>query len=171
MSFTARQSPEVLVDLIVSQIQTNIAAALTQVRTDRNDPRIDTQVPRDYFISETYDPYQCPAIFVVCEDVDWQKEQMGANFIAARAHVKVFCVVEDVKTEVLTRMTQRYEAALQVVLDQVSLTSANSKVKMISVVKRSKFSNVFRQGSSQGSESPYRKEVLLELDVMHYENF
>jgi hypothetical protein len=172
MSYTAGQSPEVLVDQMTALIRQNIESALASIRTDRSDARIATPKPKEYFISSNNDPYSAPAVFVVAEDIDWQKEQTGANFVNAKARINVSIVVEDRTVEILTRMVYRYATALKTVLDQTNLTSSNSKVKMTVVVKRTSFSALYTTAQKANETSGvFRKEALLECEVVHFEKF
>lgn len=172
MSYTAAQTPEVLCDLITSTIRTNIEAALSALRTDRSDPRVQTPKPIEYFISEHNDPYKCPAVFVIADDLDFQQEQMGANFVDAKARINVSIVVEDRVAELLTRGAYRYATALKTVLEQANLTSQNNKVKMSLVVNRMRFSPLYTKAQKQGETSGvFRKEAVLECEVRHFENF
>lgn len=172
MSFTAGQSPEVLVDSIIAYLRTNIEDALASVRSDRADARIATPKPVQYFVSEQTDPHQCPAVFVIPDNIDWQKEQKGANFAPGKTRINISVVCEDRVTETLTRMVYRYAAAVKTLADQTNLTSANNKVTMAVVVNRTSFSPLYTDAQKKGQTSGvFRKEVVLECDVFHYENF
>src|SRR6185503_5784677 len=150
MTITAGQSPEVLCDEIIDFFRTNVDATLAALRTDRDDPRISTTKPVNYFISDQSQPYQCPAVFVIADEIDWQKEQKGANFVNAKARINVSIVCEDRNTEILTRAVYRYMNAFKTMADQTNLTSQNSKVKMTIVVNRTRFSPLYSNAQKKG---------------------
>ena len=165
---SVRQLPEAVVDLITDKIQAEINQALIDMRADRDDPRISTELPIKYYISERVDPFQTPAVFVIAKDIDFQKEARGANHVNARVSIQISLVCEDRVTEILTRRVYRYGGVLHTILDQAELTSANNKAKIILIVERSDFSPVF---VSPGESGTFRKEVLLYITANVFENF
>lgn len=168
----AGQSPEAIVNLVTQLIRDNIEAALVTLRTDRNDPRIKTEKPVEYFVSDMADPLRTPAVLVIADSTDYQVDRKGTNYHSAKTLLNVALVVEDINTEILTLKAYRYNDALRAVLAEANLTSANSKVKMTVVVERSKFTRTYTKAQKDGETAGvFRKETVLECSVYHFESY
>lgn len=159
---------EIAIELIQTQIQNNIATALANVRTERNDPIVSTEPPREYFIYPNANVYRPPAIFTVFEG---QKilTASGGNHINAVDSIAVAVVVEDRLERLLTIKAYRYQAALMQCLHLVNLTNSNNGVKLFSRVDQCEFSPIVNL-KGQNSEQIFRKEMALRLLVDHIEN-
>lgn len=172
MSAPAPQGPEVVINLITNQIRSNIEAVLATVRADRSDPRITTPKPVSYYISEKFDPLQMPAVFVLLEDDDFQKDKKESNYENGKMTVYTNMVISDLDTEVLTRRCYRYMAAMRKVLDQVDLTSQNNEIKITIVVESGKFSPTYTKAQKPGAATGvFMKEFSLRCSVYYSENF
>ena len=159
---------EIATELIQTQIQTNIAQALASVRTERNDPVVTTEPPREYFIYPTANVYRPPAIFTIFES---QKvlTTSGGNHINAEDRIVVAAVVEDRLERLLTIKCWRYQAALMQCLHLVNLTNSDGGVKLFSRVESCEFSPMVNLKGAN-SELIFRKEMGLMLLVDHIEN-
>ena len=169
---TNRHLVEPASDLLVDYIEANIAAALTSIRADRNAVQnlgLPTPIPREYFIARSYMALQTPAIFVVCDSIDFKKDR-GANHINATAKYGIAAISEGLNTEDVTRITWRYQAALSQILDNLSLTSADNTFSIRVIVKSAEFLEEY-DTSSQGNNTAkrWRKGVQLKCDVEFYE--
>lgn len=166
------QLVETAIDLIETQLKNNIGTALANIRTQRADAAVSTEAPRDYFIYPRAKAYRTPAVFIIADEIDFRKEQLGANHVNAINHINVSVVIEDKDAEKLTIKAYRYQAALFACLDQVPLISADEQVKITVVVKNASFSPLYsNMDSPDAPEAVFRKEVALKLDVYHYENY
>jgi hypothetical protein len=160
---------EIAVDLMEAHIKSNIAAALAEVRTDRADGYVTTEVPRDYFIYSPAQAYQTPAVFIIPEQIDFRKDR-GQNHVNATAQINVAVVVEDQLSDKLAVKAWRYQAALYQLLDQKPLTTVDGALKIVIVVKRAEFTEEYTDSTKKGQISaPWRKGVLLNCDVEVYE--
>jgi hypothetical protein len=169
---SAPRLTEETVGLIISHIQTNIAQALTDVRADRPDNQVVTEIPASYFNYENAHGYQTPAIFVICETFDFKLDQYQANYINADAKINVSVLVEDKDKNNLTVKTWRYQSALHQLLAQTQLQSTDNKVKLTIKVMNATFSPLYSKVRNKDSvEAVFRKEVLLECEVNHQENY
>lgn len=157
--------------LIQNFIKANIVNALTSVRTQRNDAQVNLTEPLTYFIYETAKGYKTPAIFVICEDFDFRLSENQANHINGTARVNVTVVVEDREKSQLTYKCWRFQSALHELLAQTALTSTDNRLKLTVAVKRASFSPVYSSAAERGTAAVFRKEVMLELDVFHRENY
>lgn len=155
--------------LIKNYIIANIDAALAQVRNDRPDALVGTSTPQAYFFFETANAYRTPAIFIIADNIDFRKTVQGANHISAMTTYKISVVVEDRAEEYLTTKAWRYQAALHLVLDQTEITDVPDNVKIVIVVTQASFSPTFTSAGTQPNN--FRKEILLNCEVYHYENF
>lgn len=155
---------------IRDHIKENIAAALASVRTDRGDARVATEPPKDYFIFDQAIGYKVPAIFVIGDTVDFRLDK-GQNFIAAVCTVYVSALVDDRTAEFLAYKCWRYQDALHMILDQTELVDEEKNYKNTIKVTKAEFSNTFQMKAQNPGEekNPFRKEVLLTLEVEHME--
>jgi hypothetical protein len=161
---------ETTADLIEETIKTNIAQALANVRAERNDPVVSTEVPREYFQYETAQVYRAPAIFTIIKDQTPRDSVVNANHINAMTNVVVAVVLEDRLQRLLVKKAYRYQAALTQLLHQVTLTNADRSVKLFSRVQNFQFSGLINLKNDKAPDAVFRKEVSLKLQVEHIEN-
>lgn len=160
---------EIAVETIQAHIQANIATALANVRAERNDPIVSTEVPKEYFIYPTANVYRPPAVFTVFESQKILDIDTGSNFINAVDHVIVAVVVEDRLERLLTVKAWRYQAALMQCLHLVDLTNADNGVKLFSRVESCEFSGIVNLKGENGQQM-FRKEMAVKLLIDHIEN-
>lgn len=147
-------------------IKSSIAQALLDVRVDRDDGKVTTEPPVEYFIYDRAIGYKTPAVFVLGDDVDFLLDR-GQNYIAAKCKVYVSVLVEDRNADLLTYKCWRYQDALHAILDQAILTDETENIKNIVKVIRAEYSNTFQTKAQV--QGPFRKEVMLTLEVEHLE--
>lgn len=151
--------------LIITQIQNNIAAALSDTHTDEGDSKVSCSIPstQSYFYYQAQG-YRAPAVFVIPDSVDFHLDR-GQNFVSATIPFLISIVAEDRKGDLLALKAWQYQDALHECLQGIQL--AGGKVKIVILVKRARFStdSTFKQ---DGSDS-FRKEVALDCDVEIYE--
>lgn len=157
--------------LIIDYVQANIAAALDVVAGAVGPPKMTLENPKSYFIYPKPHGYQVPAVFVINDDFDFRIVDKKANCINARVRVNVSILVEDQDAEILTYKSDRYLSALHSVLDQADIVSTDNMLALKVVVYRARFSPVYSRQEDQVNEGTFRKEVLLECEVEHVENF
>lgn len=166
----ARNLVETTVDLVKAEVKANIANALASIRNDRADSYVTTEPPVNFFITEQSIGYRAPSVFFIVEDMDFMIPR-GANHINALVRMNVSVVVEDRNTERLTYKAWRYQASLHSILAQDSLTSADGAVTLKIKVVNATFSPLYTNSQKPDTEAGfYRKEVLLRLEIEHYEN-
>lgn len=155
---------------IVDFIKANIAQALADIRTDRGDSKVQTEIPKDYLIYENAIGYRVPAIFVIGDNVDFQLVK-GQNFISSKNTIYVSALLDDRTAELLTYKAWRYQDALHQILDQAEIEIPESKIKNVIKVVKAEFSNTFKLKAQNPGEdkNPFRKEVMLTLEVEHFE--
>lgn len=161
---------EITADLIETAIRTQIAGALAQVRTERNDPTVSTEPPHEYFQYETAQVYRAPAIFTIIKNQDFRDGVMKGNHINAMTEVIVAVVVEDRTESRLIKKAYRYQAALAQIVHQVALTNSDQSVKLFSRVQNCEFSGIINLKDPKANSAVFRKEVSLRLQVEHIEN-
>lgn len=170
MNPNAYKLAEIIVDLIQTSIQQNIAATLAAVRQERDDPIVTTEPPKEYFIYETPHVYRPPAVFTILRDQNIRDEVMKPNHINSNCDIIVAVVVEDRIERLVTIKAWRYQAALMPILHQVSLTNSDQSVRLFSRVQNCQFSGVVNIKNESSTENTFRKEVSLRLHVEHIEN-
>lgn len=160
---------ESTVSLIETHLQSSIAAALAEVSTDRADNLVSMEPPASYFRFPSAVGYRSPVVFIVPEEMDMRLSG-GQNFIQGLAKVNVAVLVEDKDAYALTLKSWRYQAALVKLLHEVQLDSADG-VRIVSKVRRATFSSIYPGDRREDDvDEIFRKEVVVELDVEHYEN-
>jgi len=159
-------------DLLVNYIEANIQTALAAVRTARNSVQnlgIPTPPFQEYFITRGYSAYPAPALFVVCDDMDFHKER-GANYIASVARYTFAAISEGQTNEIVARANWRYQTALCRLLDNLELTSTDGSLKIVVVVKTADFSEEYDASQTSGNTAKaWRKECHLRCDVNIFE--
>lgn len=161
---------EITANLIEDKIKSEIALALTDIRSDRADAEVSTELPRSYFQYGSAQTYRCPAVFVVPEDIDFDKDA-GANYINAVIRLRVAVIVEDKNLRLLSIKSWRYQAALNKILNQQQLVSIDNKVKVTTIIRSARFSPEFTLAQTKGDpQGMFQKEVSLEIDCRHRES-
>ena len=163
---SAQSVAESVVTSIIDYLKVNISTALSEVRVDRDDARVSTEVPVNYFIYEKAAGYKTPAVFVIADSIDFRLDR-GPNSINAELRVIISCLLEDKIAESLTYKSYRYSDALHKTLDRLHIVDDTAKRKSIVKVQKIDYSLVQQTKSSQ--ESVFRKEVMLTCLVEHYE--
>lgn len=161
---------EITVNLIIAHLKANMPTALATLRTDRADSRVTTEPPTSYFIYPRAKGYRPPAVFVIAEETDFRLEETGPNFVNATDIIHVAVLVEDKDRESLTIKAWRYQAALAKLLNLTDLVSADTTVKCVTKILRNTFSPEYTNARDENAaDAVFRKEVVLELEVEHYE--
>jgi hypothetical protein len=165
---------EAAVTLIINSIKANIATALASVRGYYHDGAVTTEVPptTSYFIYPKAHGYACPAIFVIDDTTDFRQSEKLANFIDAKMSINVSVKIEDIDQTSLTVKGWRYVSALHSILEQSSLVSADSTIKLTIKVKRVKPGDMYVLGNAEAdSTATFFKEYTLYCDVEFFESF
>lgn len=161
---------EKTVEMVEKIIRDNIATALQEVSTDRVDNLVSLETPYSYFRFPNAIGLRAPAIFTIAEDMDFRLQQ-GQNFISATTKISVAVICEDKDHFLLTQKVWRYQAALTKVLWNTEALSSDNRVKIICKVVRNTFSSIFpRDRREDDPDEVFRKEVVVDLEVEHYEN-
>ncbi len=167
---SAAQFTEKARGLILAQIKSNIVAALAAVRADRSDPSVNVTPPQSYFIYDEAHTFQCPAIFVVADSFEVPEDRTGANQVSAVLKIFVSAVVEGQDAQQLTVLSERYQSALFYILHWSNLIDQTANVKCWVRVVRGTFSPLYTRKRAGDNIGSFRKEIVLELEVKHYEN-
>lgn len=158
--------------LIRDELKSKLPGALADVRADRADAKVTTEPPQSYFIFSPAKAYRTPAVFIIVNRMDMRNDRQGANHINGLSSITVSVVIEDRTAESLVIKAFRYQAAIHQVLHETVLTSTDNKVKIVSKVEAAEFSAEFTKADDPNiPEGIFRKEIALQLNVEHYENF
>jgi hypothetical protein len=167
-----RKLAEGTVTNMITYIQSNISAALDTVGANATTPpSVNIPNPKEYFIFPKPHGYQLPAIFVLCDDFDFNIDKMKSNFVNATVKVNVSAVIEGQTEDETTYVTWRYLSALHSVLDQTPIISTDNLLKLVVVVYHASFSPLYMRTESNGDGGKFRKEIVLKCDVTHLENY
>ena len=159
------------VNLIVPYIQANIGAALNVVAANVGRPNVSLENPKEYFIYPKPHGYKPPCVFVLADEMDFRITQQKANFINAKDKFKISILIEDQDAENITYKSWRYLSAMDAVLDQAELLSEDGSLQLKIVVYRASFTPIWSRDESSGDGGKYRREIVLECEVEHNENF
>ena len=160
---------EIAVGLIEDHIKANVSAALAAVRTDRGDGLVETPIPQSYFRFPQAHGYRPPAVFIIAEDFDFRLPD-GPNHIHGLSKINVSVVVEERNRLLLKTRAWRYQAALAKLLNNTALTNSLDTVKIITKLVRFSFYQIeYNIKKRDTAEAAFREEVVLELEVEHYE--
>jgi len=156
-------------DLIEDHIKANVATALQTVRTDRADALVSTEPPQSYFRFPQSHSYRPPAVFIIGEDFDFRLAE-GPNHVHGMGRINVSVVVEDRNRQLLKTKAWRYQAALAKLLNNTTLTNLAQTVKIVTKLVRFSFYELeYNIKKRDTPEAAFREEVVLELEVEHYE--
>ena len=168
----AQKIMETTINPIIAHVKATQAATFAAIRADNTDNLVNTNPFVEYLSFEKAIGYQVPCLFVLGRSIDFAKSR-GQNFINCVVTVQVSALVDDSKEDLLTLKTWRYHDALHMMLDRAelkaSLQSPGGQYNVMNKVKvvHSDFGELVSMKSSIGK--PFRKEVLLTLEVEHYE--
>lgn len=167
----AHKLTEATVTLIQDHIKANIAGSLAAIRSDTPDDKVTTEPPKSYFLYPKAKGYRTPAVFIIAEEFDFKVQERGANYISGSVRINVSVLLEDRNRDLLTIRCWRYQSALHQLLSQTQLTTSDNALKIITIVTRARYSPLYSNVKNEDApEAIFRKEVLLELEVDHYEN-
>lgn len=166
----SRRIMEGTVNPIITYVQNTQASAFADLRADRTDNLVNTNPFVEFLTYEKAIGYRTPCLFVIGRSVDFRKSN-GQNFIDALVTIQVSALIDDKDAQNLTLKAWRYHDALHEMLDRAEIPDdfVSNKFKVMNKVKvtRSDFGELVQLKSQ--IDSPFRKEVMLTLEVEHYE--
>lgn len=166
----ARNIVETTTDMVIAEVKSKIASALADIRVNRGDALVSTETPVNYFITEQAAGYRCPSLFFIVDNVDFRLPG-GANHISAIVSMNLSILVEDRDTFRLTRKAWRYQDALHQILAQDGLTSGDGSVTLRLKIVSASFSPIYSDAQAVDSaQGVFRKEVVLRLEIEHYQS-
>ncbi len=158
---------EVVVTTILDYLKINMPTALADVRTERMDPSVNTEIPKEYFNYAPAHGFRCPAITMVADNIDFHLER-GQNFVSAIIAGVCSVCVEDKDQNNLTKKSWRYQDALFSILNRQHFDVDG--VRMIIKIIRLRYSNDGIMKNDGVSQSVFQKEVALDLEIEVYQN-
>lgn len=164
---SVKKFPASIIDLIKAKLIADLPGSLAALTTqEASDGRYSTAGMVNYYTSEVQ-AFQMPACFILCDSIEFRKEENQANSIRGIAQIDINIVCSDRREEILTRRSHLYLAAAHSVLDQNALLTTDNNLKCLIRVDRATFSPI--QKSEKGGD--FAKEVILSCSVEFYENF
>lgn len=171
MSTHYHQLAEGARSLVIDYIKANIAAQLNTVGAAVGAPQMSLENPAEYFIYPKPAAYRLPAVFVIVDQINFRIQEKQANFINARDKINVSIEVEDQDADTLTYKADRYLSALHQVLDEAQINSQDASLALKVIVYNARFSPLYMRTEGTGEGGKFRKEIVLECEVEHVENF
>jgi hypothetical protein len=162
----ARNITEQVVYRIRDYLRQEMPGALARVRADRSDAAVNTEVPKAYFVYSPTQAFQTPAVVIVIDDVDMTLEK-GQNFISCEQTGMISFTVEERDLERLQRKAWRYQDAGFEVIDRYVADGADYKFTVR--VEKMRFSEDFTMKGDSNTQSIFRKEVVLDIRVFHFQ--
>lgn len=168
---SSHQLTEIQIRLLDAHLQANLPASLMAVDASRSDQNVSTEPPSTYLWYPKAQGYVCPALFILAEDLPFELSE-GPNFIKAKCRVVLEVVLEERNRQWLTIRCWRYQAAMSSILVNLELTSSDKLVKLKVKQIAHKFSAMYSNvQNDESDDAAFRKSVVVELEVEHYENF
>lgn len=158
---------EVATSLITAAIQTGIQNGLSDISNYWHDG-ISLELPQTYLNYASSKGYRKPVIYVIPESMSFQQER-GANHINALFRINVSCVVEERIERLLNSKAWRYQCAIVKLLHLKALDNTDHTVRVIPKVMNVVYSPTYSEDTLSNGPEVFCKEVLIELDVEHYE--
>jgi hypothetical protein len=157
-------------NLIISYLQTNLPSCLNTVAASSpGNPAVSLENPRKYFIYAEPKADIVPAVFVMCDNIDFRITDKKPNALNAKDKFRISILVEDQDQDRLTIKCDRYLSGLHSCLDKTVIPDPDGTLNLIVVVYRATFSPVFMRQDTKGPGGQFRKECVLECDVEHIE--
>jgi hypothetical protein len=166
---------EIIPQQIITYLQTNMSAALAAEAAAWPDGLVPLQPPEQYYTYEEANPPQCPALYALEDQIDYQLDKKNANHISAIGIFRCGMIVEEFTQENSTHSCRRWANVLHKILNRAEIDYAPSSAvvaRQIVKIRRTSFSSSFKKDAQASTEAgPWRKEFVHELEVEHYENF
>jgi hypothetical protein len=163
----SQQNMEGVVVPIIDYVKSGIALAIASYNAARPDSRVNITPFADYLTYEKAIDLRTPTLFVIGRNIEFLQSR-GQNHINSKVFVQVNAVFQDRGAELLTLMGWRYADVLHKMLDRAHLANIAGTVRnIVKVVSIEYGSAVQIKGQT---ESPFRSEVMLSLEVEHFEN-
>lgn len=158
---------EVVVTTIIEYLKTTMPTALADVRTERVESSVNTEIPKEYFNYVPAHGFRCPAIAMVADNIDFHLER-GQNFVSAIMTGVCSVCVEDKTQDNLVKKSWRYQDALFSTLNRQSFDV--NGVKFVIKIVRCRYSNDGIMKNDGVAQSVFQKEVALDLEIEVYQN-
>jgi hypothetical protein len=164
---SSQQIMDGTVNPIIDYIKANVVTAVNEYNLTRPDSRVNITPFVDYLIYEKALDLRTPMLFVIGRNVEYLQNR-GQNFIAAKVGVQISAVFQERGAELLTLAGWRYNNVLHKILDRAHIANSTNTVRNIVKVVSSEFGNAVQIKGQ--TDSPFRSEVMLTLEVEHLES-
>lgn len=157
---------ERIVYILLDHIRDNIEASLTDLRTDRADASVNTELPKTYFPYAPAQGFRCPTVSIIADNFDFKLDK-GQNFIDGTLSAYCSVCIEDRTQEKLQKKAWRYQDALYKILNRQDFEGPN--YKFIVTITGARYSGDAIMKADGITESVFRKEVALDLEIESYQ--
>lgn len=160
---------ETAANLLIDYFKSNFNQYLSDADNEYDDgislaPVDDTAI----HISDKIETLTIPAVYFLFGVMAFNYTQ-DPNYLDATNSCVVVLTCEDEGADKLTRKAWRYGRVLYGTFNLIDFSDSDGRLKMRSVPKRLGYSDDRVAGKLNGREGRFRKDVVLELDLMHYE--
>lgn len=160
---------ETVADMMIQYFKDNFNANLAEVDNQYSDGiNLEPIKDESIYITDKIETLQLPSMFLLFGEMafNYTGEQ---NYIDATNQCVCVISCEDVDSTVLVRKAWRYARVLQGIFNQVDLGDLNDRVEIHINSKRLGYSDERVSGKLDSGRSAFRKDCVLELEIMHFE--
>lgn len=157
-------------DLIKEYFDANFNLALQQTDNQYSDGISLEPIQSDaIFISDKVQTLKSPCAFFLFGELAFDYSE-DPNFLEGNNNMLIVVSVEDVGAERLTRKAWRFGRVLYATFNQIDLQDTAGRMKIRTIPRRLGYSDDKIVGKLNQSDQKFRKDVVLEIEIMHYEN-
>lgn len=163
---------EATVNLIISQIQAQFNALIADVDNQYSDGiRLEPLSNESIYISYDFQTLKPPSVHVLLDEHAFQYTK-DPNYMESADKVVVVVHGEDMGKDVLTRKMWRYARVIYGCLNLIDLQTSDGRLKIKCVAQRIGYTAPGPVSQKLAkTTSKFTADCVLDLRVLHYENF
>lgn len=156
-------------DLIIEHIKSAFNLKLTELDNQYSDGiSLEPLDDQHIYISDKFESLGMPACYVLFGTMAFNYTD-NPNYLDATNECVVVLTGMDVGADVLMRKMWRYGRVLYSTLNLVELKDADDRLLTKLVARRLGYSDQKVSGQMPQMEQKFRQDLVLELDILHYE--
>ena len=156
-------------DLMIAHFKSNFNAYLKDIDFKYSDGlSLEPVEEQSIYISDKYEALQPPAVYFLFGEMAFNYTN-DENYLSASNSCVVVLSFEEKDANDMTRKAWRYARALFGIFNLVVLNSADGRLEMKCVPRRLGYSDDKVADKMSQRERKFRKDCVLELELMHFE--